>query len=888
MPATLTLQAHATVPDLTADLVMVGVVDDDATADAAAMMADLDVTLTGGALSQVREEHAKALSKAGALSPTIRVGGAAKASRFVLVGLGDDSVTARGGVLGKAMAAACTSENNIASLQVVLPASLFAQDAFVTGLVAVFYASFYRGNNRYRRGPKPVAEALAHVTLLSPGAMSRNSDAAVASGRALATGLLLAKDIVNAPHNVLNSESLADVAVGNPPVVAVGNPPSAPRQVHFVFQQRAWKGFGRGRRSVANGYETLLERNPCFWGVCYGDLSLAVIEAATSFMRAGGRFRFHGSNGDLSSDMVLDKKGTVFKQLLQAARARLCRRRKHAKEHGILEGGDITSKSVATPVSQGTPGWHLHSSLLLSRDAIDPASTFHPGGAPCRFYGTGFRVVRRVVFRISTHNTGGETYPAPSRQEYCRATTTTKDSHMFHPNLVAQSVQDKAEQCYYSERVAMQGQYLCNLEADQDVFPGNTDTASPNDEDNHDHDNTRRKRVPPDALSCSLPPTREKKANPPKKKTRPTKKRKMVNPRKKKKEVNTILKYAVPRPPRRDAVVLRPRARPSAQVPQITGEKASDGDILPFMASWERSPNTIVLRGRPRNQEVEAAPEPKDNVITTYMKTLLRRTAPPPPKRKRTAPPPKRKRTAPPPKRKRTAPPPPKRKRTTPPPQRKRTAPPKRNRGAAPGTPGTPESDVYKKDKKRETAPSAAQKCLLNEEKTGTRYWDIHTGAQWGAASYPSKRQVKNLNLLVVHLMKHRIRLGITAPRDGWEKWCAFRRGDERYLPEGLSKTMHATAKRFLFLQRLVVAMILSCRTSDGAVDKCTQILREHGLFSAAALACLSTDEIWGHIRSCGFETAKPRFIKAACQNMIKLGYLPQNGDKLFRWLGWG
>jgi hypothetical protein len=173
VPATLTLQVHATVPDLTADLVMVGVVVNDATTDVVAMMADLDVTLTGGALSQVREEHAKALSKAGALSPTTCVGGAAKVSRFVLVGFGEDSVTAHGGVLGKAMAA-CTSENNIASLQVVLPASLFAQDAFVTGLVAVFYASFYRGNNRYCRDPKPVAEGLAHMTLLSPGAMSRN------------------------------------------------------------------------------------------------------------------------------------------------------------------------------------------------------------------------------------------------------------------------------------------------------------------------------------------------------------------------------------------------------------------------------------------------------------------------------------------------------------------------------------------------------------------------------------------------------------------------------------------------------------------------------------------------------------------------------------------
>jgi endonuclease III len=94
-------------------------------------------------------------------------------------------------------------------------------------------------------------------------------------------------------------------------------------------------------------------------------------------------------------------------------------------------------------------------------------------------------------------------------------------------------------------------------------------------------------------------------------------------------------------------------------------------------------------------------------------------------------------------------------------------------------------------------------------------------------------------------------------------------------------------AKRFLFLQRLVVAMILSCRTSDVSVDKCIEILREQGLFSGAALACLSTDEIWEHIQSCGLK-AKPRFIKKACQNMMELGCLPQNGDELFRWLGWG
>lgn len=35
---------------------------------------------------------------------------------------------------------------------------------------------------------------------------------AIASGKSLAEGIFLSKDIVNAPHNILNSESLANVA----------------------------------------------------------------------------------------------------------------------------------------------------------------------------------------------------------------------------------------------------------------------------------------------------------------------------------------------------------------------------------------------------------------------------------------------------------------------------------------------------------------------------------------------------------------------------------------------------------------------------------------------------------------------------------------------------
>lgn len=52
------------------------------------------------------------------------------------------------------------------------------------------------------------------VTIVAEGGVS-NADAASAAieaGKHLANGVALTKDIVNAPHNVLNSESLANVA----------------------------------------------------------------------------------------------------------------------------------------------------------------------------------------------------------------------------------------------------------------------------------------------------------------------------------------------------------------------------------------------------------------------------------------------------------------------------------------------------------------------------------------------------------------------------------------------------------------------------------------------------------------------------------------------------
>jgi leucyl aminopeptidase len=78
-----------------------------------------------------------------------------------------------------------------------------------------FYSSLY-SDNRYRTGDKikNKAEHLETVTIVAEGGVA-NMDAAIAAiktGKALASGVTLTKDIVNAPHNVLNSESLANVA----------------------------------------------------------------------------------------------------------------------------------------------------------------------------------------------------------------------------------------------------------------------------------------------------------------------------------------------------------------------------------------------------------------------------------------------------------------------------------------------------------------------------------------------------------------------------------------------------------------------------------------------------------------------------------------------------
>merc|ERR1719491_913298 len=77
-----------------------------------------------------------------------------------------------------------------------------------------FYSALY-SDNRYRTGDKikKMAETLESVSVVVEGELSDSAATATAieSGKAIAKGVFMSKDIVNAPHNVLNSESLANV-----------------------------------------------------------------------------------------------------------------------------------------------------------------------------------------------------------------------------------------------------------------------------------------------------------------------------------------------------------------------------------------------------------------------------------------------------------------------------------------------------------------------------------------------------------------------------------------------------------------------------------------------------------------------------------------------------
>jgi leucyl aminopeptidase len=136
----------------------------------------------------------------------------------MLFGLGNAGKDMEDGFLskiGSSLASQCNANKKVSTCSIVLPPAFPIDDAPLADLSSDFYSTLY-ADNRYRTGDKIdiKAEDLKSVTIVAEGGVS-NADAASAAieaGKHLANGVALTKDIVNAPHNVLNSESLANVA----------------------------------------------------------------------------------------------------------------------------------------------------------------------------------------------------------------------------------------------------------------------------------------------------------------------------------------------------------------------------------------------------------------------------------------------------------------------------------------------------------------------------------------------------------------------------------------------------------------------------------------------------------------------------------------------------
>ena len=197
---------------------------------------ELDEKLNG-ALSCILEENSethKNGSKPGSMTPTLRVmpsdPGAKKSKRYVLVGLGseaDDSAAKCGRSIGKAVASRCTDEASpqLQKATVLLPKKSTGSSAsFAKEMAISFYSSLYV-DNRFRGRLEAIkkvsipARHLESVTVYTYGDEADSDDkdkdeqqSMIDEGKAIAGGVHLARDIVNAPHNVLNSLSLADLA----------------------------------------------------------------------------------------------------------------------------------------------------------------------------------------------------------------------------------------------------------------------------------------------------------------------------------------------------------------------------------------------------------------------------------------------------------------------------------------------------------------------------------------------------------------------------------------------------------------------------------------------------------------------------------------------------
>ena len=194
-----------------ADLVLVGVyAAEDEENGKVELSASVDESVAE-LLRGVLEEDEKYKAGAGETTGVTRVVADGKATKYALVGLGKASEIEKSGVgskVGSGLAKACIDTKGIQTCAIVLPTASIN----LSELSCAFYSDTY-ADNRFRTGDKVSvpAEKLTSVAIVVDGG-DEIVNASIEEGKKLACGIHLCKDIVNSPHNVLNSHSLADSA----------------------------------------------------------------------------------------------------------------------------------------------------------------------------------------------------------------------------------------------------------------------------------------------------------------------------------------------------------------------------------------------------------------------------------------------------------------------------------------------------------------------------------------------------------------------------------------------------------------------------------------------------------------------------------------------------
>lgn len=141
--------------------------------------------------------------------------------KYVLLGLGHHSdkvetasKTSDACKVGSGIAKTCKDIKGIQSCTITLPSDQTTASLDLEHVVCTFYSDLY-SDNRYRTGDSkkfPAKELKVVSIVLGDAASSSSLEETIQRGKAMAEGIYLSKDIVNAPHNVLNSLSLANSA----------------------------------------------------------------------------------------------------------------------------------------------------------------------------------------------------------------------------------------------------------------------------------------------------------------------------------------------------------------------------------------------------------------------------------------------------------------------------------------------------------------------------------------------------------------------------------------------------------------------------------------------------------------------------------------------------